>query len=186
MVCPPEHRKRTGGLGGDGADSDGGGAGGDKRTDVPLLAGHACGCEEAARAEDSAVKEVVLAGGGAKKEGKVEVRYEETEKEHVWEFHSEESDEETEARTKDNWKACVLDASEFVYSTLISIPGYPSHAVLEGFQSTSNFIPSVVRVIHEAVCNPKTCFESLVPASTPTTPRTISSHTPGPFHQNAL
>lgn len=130
-----------------------------------------------------AVEMVVLVGVHAK-EGEVEARYEEMEMEHVWEFHSKESDEETEGRTKDSWKACILDTSKSVYSTLISIPGHLFQAVHDGFQIIINSIHSVLRAIYDGVSNLKRWFHS--PAPTPLThapfppdfPRPVSSNRP--------
>lgn len=63
-----------------------------------------------------------------------------------------------------DWKACMLDALESVYSTLFSIPGHLSQPVADGFQITASSIYSVLGTTYEAVCNPKTWFQSLVPA----------------------
>lgn len=122
-----------------------------------------------------AVEKVVFAGGGAKEEGEVEARYEEMEMEYIWDSHSEETDEETEFRIKVSWKSCVLDASGSVYCPLITIPGYLFQVVFQGLQGTFSSIHSVLRAPYEGVCNPKTCFQFLVPASTPATPAPLFS-----------
>lgn len=43
-----------------------------------------------------------------------------------------------------DWKACMLDALESVYSTLFSIPGHLSQSVADGFQTTASSIHYVL------------------------------------------
>lgn len=55
---------------------------------------------------------------------------------------------------------------ESVYSALMAIPGHLFLEVSDGFRVTLSSIHSVLRTPYEGVCNPKTCFQFLVPAST--------------------